>query len=230
MIGKKEFNDRTFSLDSYEEFYEHHHFQPIPESVATSVHEVIPRFGWAFDKVEELKPKSLLDLGCLDGSFANTIARHFGISVVGVDLTRDGVEIAQRRAKDNKLPAEFYQGFVEDWLERFVSEGRKFDCVTFFEIIEHVEDVQRVLKLIDQVLAPGGFVLVSTPDFESPLYGKNDEDNKCHIRLYTTADEDYEAENIYGNVRKATSITKEIGKERIKEIGVYSELINVLYQ
>lgn len=43
-------------------------------------------------------------------------------------------------------------------------------------------------------------------------------------------DEDYEAVNKYGNTRKATSITKEIGKDRIKEMGVYSELINVEYQ
>ena len=71
---------------------------------------------------------------------------------------------------------------------------------------------------------------MSTPAYESPLYGADDEKNKCHIRLYTTADEDYEQPNKYGNVRKATSITKEIGPDRIKDLGVYSQLINVLYQ
>ena len=230
MVGKADQNDKTFKVENYEEFYEHHHFEPIPEKFSTDVHEVIPRFGWAYDKVEELKPRNLLDIGCLDGSFANTISRHFDIPVVGVDLTKDGIEIARERARRNNLSAEFYQGFAEDWLEKFAEEGRKFDVITFFEIIEHVEDVQRLLKLIDAVLAPGGSVLVSTPAFESPLFGADDEQNKCHIRLYTMEDEDYEKENKYGNVRKATSITKEIGKERIQEMGVYSELINVWYK
>jgi 2-polyprenyl-3-methyl-5-hydroxy-6-metoxy-1,4-benzoquinol methylase len=92
--------------------------------------------------------------------------------------------------------------------------------VTAFELLEHVKDPKLLLKEIDRVLAPGGSVLISTPAFESPLYGKDDEKNKCHIRLYTMESEDYEAKNKYGNVRKATSIHKEIGKERIKEIGV----------
>lgn len=230
MIGNPRNNDKEFKLENYEEFYEHHQFVETNDHDAQNVHEIIPRFGWGYDMVEEYKPNNLLDLGTLDGSFPITISKHFGIPVTGVDLTKDGVNLAQSRAKRLGLKAEFYQGTVEHWLEQFAKDGKKFDMVTWFEIIEHVKDVQLVIKLIDAVLAPGGRVLTSTPDFESPVYGKDDEQNKCHIRLYTTADEDYEAVNKYGNVRKATSITKEIGPERVKSIGVYSHLINVMYQ
>jgi len=97
----------------------------------------------------------------------------------------DGVEIATERADRNNLPAKFYQGTIEDFLVQLAKEGKKFDIVTLFEVIEHVKDVKQVLKLIDGVLAPGGSVLVSTPDFEGPTYGLDDEQNKCHIRLYT---------------------------------------------
>ena len=229
MIGQAEQNDTNFTPEKYEEFYEHHYFEPIPEQLATKVHEVIPRFGWAVDQIEELGAKTLLDLGCLDGSFALSVANELGLEVVGVDLTKDGIDLALERASKFNLPAKFYQGFCEDWLEKFIEEGRKFDVVTFFELIEHVEDVQRVLKLIDQVLAPSGSVLVSTPDFESPLFGADDEANTCHIRLYTTAKEDYERANKYGTVRKATSIYKEIGEQRIQEVSVHNELINLRY-
>ncbi len=227
-VGKNKEVD--FSLDNYEDFYEHHNFEPAPEPLSTNIHEYIPRFGYGFDKVEEYSPQSLLDLGCLDGSFALTIAKHFNIPVRGVDLTEDGVNIATERADKFGLPATFYQGTIEGYLEAFADAGEKFDMITFFEVIEHVKDVQHLLKLIDKVLAPGGYVVVSTPDFEDPLYGKDDEVNKCHIRLYTTADEDYEAENKFGNVRKATSLSKEIGKDRIIEMAVHSHLINALYQ
>lgn len=228
MIGKN--SDKEFKLEDYEEFYEHHQFVETKDEDAENVHEIIPRFGWGFDMVEAHKPKNLLDLGTLDGSFPITIARHFGIPTAGVDLTKDGIKLAQERAKRLGLPAVFAQGTIEGVLEGLVAEGKKFDMITCFEVIEHVKDPQVLLQLIDKVLAPGGSVLISTPDFESPLYGKDDEKNKCHIRLYTTADEDYEATNKFGNVRKATSITKEIGKERVKELGVYSHLINCRYE
>lgn len=224
------YHDKTFDLNNYEEFYEHHTFQPIREQDCLVINEIIPRFGWAFDKIEELGVKSVLDLGCLDGSFALTVSRQLGIPTTGVDLTVDGVELARKRSEKYNLPAIFSQGTIEDWLRGCAYEGMKFDCVTWFEIIEHVKDPELCIKLIDAVLAPGGHVLVSTPAFESPHFGMDDEQNKCHIRLYTTKDDDYEAVNKYGHTRKATSITKQIGKDRIKEIGVYSELINVHYQ
>lgn len=230
LVGKPGNNDKTFDLENYEEFYSHHQFQPIAEEDFKDVHELIPRFGWAFDKIDELKPRNLLDLGCLDGSFALTIAHHFETPVTGVDLTVDGITIANDRAKANNLNGTFYQGAVEDWLENFAEEGKTFDLITFFEIIEHVEDVQKVLMLIDRVLAPGGSVLVSTPAFESPLFGKDDEQNKCHIRLYTMEDQDRDEVNKYGHMRHATSITREIGKDRIIEMGCYSHLINVHYK
>lgn len=230
MIGNPQNNDKEFKVENYEAFYEHHQFVETNTEDATNIHELVPRFGWAFDVIEELKPKTLLDLGTLDGSFPLTISKHFGIPTHGVDLTKDGIHLAKERAKELGLPAVFAQGTIEDVLKATASEGIKFDMVTCFEVIEHVKDPSQLLYLIDEVLAPGGNILVSTPDFESPLFGKDDEQNKCHIRLYTTADEDYEAKNKFGNVRKATSITKEIGKDRIKEIGVYSHLINVRYQ
>jgi ubiquinone/menaquinone biosynthesis C-methylase UbiE len=229
MIGNPELNDKTFSVENYEEFYEHHTFVETDDEDARNVHTIIPRFGWAFDVIEELKPKNLLDLGTLEGSFPITIATHFGIPCDGVDLTKDGIALAKDRAERFGLKnVHFWQGTVEEQLRGF--KAHSFDMVTAFELLEHVKDPQLLLKEIDRVLAPGGSVLISTPAFESPLYGKDDEKNKCHIRLYTMESEDYEAKNKYGNVRKATSIHKEIGPERIKEIGVYSHLINVRYQ
>lgn len=230
MIGTYKDKDFDESKVSYEDFYSHHNFVETCEIDSENVHEIVPRFGWGFDMVEELKPKSLLDLGTLDGSFPLTIASHFDIPTVGIDLTKDGISLANARAEKFGVAAEFYQGTIESALRHYAERGTKFDMITCFEVIEHVKDPKYLLKLIDGVLSPRGNVLISTPDFESPIYGKDDEQNKCHVRLYTTADEDYEATNKYGNVRKATSITKEIGKNRIKDIGVYSHLINVRYQ
>lgn len=227
MVGNSKHTDKTFNLEEYEEFYQDHHFQPILEEDCLNIHEVIPRFGWGFDQLEAIGPAAVLDLGCLDGSFALSVAHNIGCTVTGVDLTKDGITIAKERAEKYKLPADFHQGTIEDFLE---NTDRKWDCITCFEVLEHVKDPQKLLKLIDKCLNPDGSVIISTPSFESPYFGADDEENKCHIRLYTTKDEDYTKVNKYGTLRKATSITKEIGKKRIKKMGVYSELINLLYQ
>jgi 2-polyprenyl-3-methyl-5-hydroxy-6-metoxy-1,4-benzoquinol methylase len=236
MVGLKEQNDNNFTPERYEEFYEHHYFEPIPETVAFDIHEVIPRFGWAFDKIGEIveaakdkKRIKLLDLGCLDGSFALTIAKHYGIYTHGIDLTVDGIDIANERAKQLDTPTRFTQGTIEDWLQAIAESGEKFEIITWFEIIEHVKDVQLCIDLIDKVLAPGGVVLCSTPAFESPNFGMDDEQNTCHIRLFTEKPKDYWAVNKYGTKRMATSFPQLLG-DRIKEMGTYSELINVLYK
>lgn len=226
-VGKNK--EKDFTLENYEDFYEHHNFVETSDADAVDVHEIVPRFGWGYDMVDRLGPKNLLDLGTLDGSFPITIATHFGIPTAGVDLTKDGIELARARAKKLGLTdSHFYQGTIEDQLRAF--KPASFDMITCFEVIEHVKDPDLLLKEIDRVLAPGGSVLISTPAFESPLYGKDDEKNKCHIRLYTTQEEDYDDVNKYGNTRTATSMVKQIGKERIQEMGVYSHLINVRYK
>lgn len=228
MVGK--YKEREFDAHDYEEFYENHHFQPLQEDYALEAHEIIPRFGWGFDIVESLQPKTLLDLGCLDGSFTLSVARHLGVNTMGVDLTKDGIRIARERSAKYQLPSKFHQGTIEEWLIDFIADGLKYDVVTCFEVVEHVKNPTELISLIDQVLAPGGSVLMSTPSFESPVFGMDDEKNKCHVRLYTTKEEDYEAVNKYGNTRKATSIVQQIGKERIKQMGIHNHLINVHYQ
>lgn len=223
-VGSKHESD--FTLENYEEFYEDHHFQPIKEEHAFQIHRFIPRVAWAMDIAKKIKPTSILDLGCLDGSALLTLASVPSVkALVGVDLSEHGIKIAKERAKSVPKNMRFIKSDIESYLE---TTDDKFDMIICFEVIEHVKDPDRLIKLIDRV--SNGQVLISTPDFEAPNYGKDDEQNKCHIRLYTLADEDYEAKNKYGTLRKATSMPKQIGKERIIEIGTYSELINVRYK
>lgn len=219
-------HEKDFKVEEYDDFYADHYFQPLQKPF--DAHRFLPRVAWALDVAEEFKPKKILDLGCLDGFASLTIAKHCPSVefVKGVDLSKDGIEIATKNAKELDVATDYEQGTIEDYLEKTKT---KFDLIMLFEVIEHVKSPRALLKLIDRVKAPNAQILISTPDFEAPTFGKDDEQNKCHIRLYTTADEDYEAINKYGTLRKATSMPKQIGKDRIKDIGVYSELINCRY-
>ena len=229
MSGK--LTEKDFKFEDYEEFYTDHHFVPFADEDAVNLGLLIPRAGWALDVAQEIEPKTVLDLGCLEGAIVLTIANNvFSVKEgVGVDLSKDGIELGRKRAKLFDLPVRFHQMTLEQYLEDCIKERRKFDLIIAFEVMEHVKDPEYVFKLIDKVKSKDGTVLISTPDFEAPTYGKDDEQNKCHIRLYTRADEDYEGVNKYGHTRKATSLSKQIGKDRIIDMDVVNELINCRY-
>lgn len=209
----------------YDAFYEHHFFQPVSEADCRDAHRKIARVGWALDIAQEVKPANVLDLGCLDGSLILTLTHHVdGLSGVGVDLSQEGTDLATDRAAKFELPATFVKQSIEDYLKDQPDDA--WDMVTLFEIIEHVENPDAVISEIRRVLKPGGTILVSTPAFESPNYGMDDEQNKCHIRLYTVQPENYKATNRFGHEREATSMPKQLEGFNIVSMDVFAELIH----
>lgn len=232
-MGK--FTEKDFRLENYEEFYDDHHFQPLEDENALNAHRVFPRVAWALDIAKQVGARRILDLGCLEGYAVLTILHHTNAEIgVGVDLSAEGVALGNNRAKDFNLKAEFIKDSIEDFMSTYT--GEKFDLVMAFEVMEHVKDPLEVFRLIDTVKTKDGTVLISTPSFEAPTFGKNDVKNKCHIRLYTTKDEDYEEMTDVPDpdtgktyMRTATSLSKQIGKERIISQDVYSQLIHTRY-
>lgn len=224
------YHEDKFPEMDYEDFYTDHYFEPVNDDDAVNAHRIFPRVGWALDVAKETKPKRVLDLGCLEGYALLTLAKHVPSIKKGwgVDLSHDGILLARKRARHVAgKDLRFRIGLVEDFMEE---TDEQFDLIMAFEVMEHVKDPELVFDLIDKVAAPGATVLISTPAFESPTFGKDDEQNKCHVRLYTLQDEDYEEINKYGNTRRATSLEKQLGKERkILSKEIYSELIHLRY-
>lgn len=219
--------ETEFDVNNYDEFYAHHHFVPIRPDKVTQMHRHVPRVAWALDVAKEVKPKKILDLGCLDGfALLTLVANIEGSEGVGVDLSEDGIMYANKNSKSYKLNAKFYVNKIERYLE---NTDDMFDLIVFFEVIEHVDNPQRVLKDIKKHLNPGGVLLITTPSYESPQFGKDDEQNKCHVRLYTVQDSNYTSKNKYGTEREATSMSKELGAAgfTIDTMGIFSELIHV---
>ena len=60
-----------------------------------------------------------------------------------------------------------------------------FDVVLSFQVIEHVEDVSAYLREIDRVLAPGGSVIIATPDRSTRLFSFQKPWNMWHLREYS---------------------------------------------
>jgi 2-polyprenyl-3-methyl-5-hydroxy-6-metoxy-1,4-benzoquinol methylase len=107
----------------------------------------------------EVKGRRLLDVGCAAGFFLEA-ARERGWSTFGLELSSFG---AQHAREVLKLDVE----------QRSILEPPDglgpFDVITLWDVIEHIDDPGRALRIVRRMIADGGRVLVSTGDVRSWL-------------------------------------------------------------
>jgi O-antigen biosynthesis protein len=119
------------------------------------VYEHMHRYLWA---AEVVAGRRVLDLGSGEG-FGASILSSEATEVVGVDIDQQTVEHARLNWSGPRTS--FNLGSALD-LSEF--EDGSFGAVVAFEIIEHVEDQERVLVEVARVLADDGVLVISTPD------------------------------------------------------------------
>jgi 2-polyprenyl-3-methyl-5-hydroxy-6-metoxy-1,4-benzoquinol methylase len=101
----------------------------------------------------------VLDYGCATGTVAIEIADN-AKEVHGIDLSSEMIEAAKRKASERKRGnIEFTQSTIFD--ERLKKES--FDVILAFNILHLLEDTQKVMQRINELLKPGGLVISSTP-------------------------------------------------------------------
>ncbi len=112
------------------------------------------------DRIEEVHPRgSILDVGSGTGLFL-TCARRRGWEVFGIDDSRAAIDFARDR-----FDLDLWVGDFAD----FKSRGMRFDVITGWDIIEHSRTPVALLETMRECLAPGGSIVLSTPDQHSIL-------------------------------------------------------------
>jgi 2-polyprenyl-6-hydroxyphenyl methylase / 3-demethylubiquinone-9 3-methyltransferase len=113
---------------------------------------------WQCDECgrEPLTGKTALDVGCGAGLLTESLTR-LGGKVTGIDATPQVIPVAREHAAAMGLEIEYLLGDVQDL------KG-KFDLVTCMEVVEHVAEPASFVKALAERLAPGGLLLMSTPN------------------------------------------------------------------
>ncbi len=114
---------------------------------------------WPGDE-KTLKPlagKRALDVGCGAGLVCEPLAR-LGAAVTGVDAAQENVAVAVSHARGSGLDITYRSGEIG----ALGLSG--FDLVCAMEVIEHVADKSAFIAALADALAPGGLMILSTPN------------------------------------------------------------------
>jgi SAM-dependent methyltransferase len=105
-----------------------------------------------------LEPRtgSVLDVGCGVGNFLAYAESH-GWKGVGIDFDHDAIEAGQKTFGLRSL-------FVSD-IHTFAKTNvqKKYDLVTFFDVLEHIDDHEAFMTTIKGLLIDGGHIAISVP-------------------------------------------------------------------
>jgi len=102
------------------------------------------------------QPKTIIDIGCGNGAFAEVLKEQTGAEVWGIEYMDREAQVAK-----DKL-YKVYSGKCEDYIDKLPDEY--FDVVYFNDILEHLVDPYMVLDKIKKKLSKGGVVISSIPN------------------------------------------------------------------
>jgi SAM-dependent methyltransferase len=132
----------------------------------------IKRYHEILDNLEKYRQSNrLLDVGCGIGYFL-VEAKNRGWEVYGTEYNERAVDICQKKGIHMQLgmlnTAHYEPGF--------------FDVITSFEVIEHINNPLQDVQKFHHLLARGGAVYLTTPNFSS--VSKNYLGNRWNIITY----------------------------------------------
>ena len=146
----------------------------------------------------EIRDNSVvLDIGSFDGYISYNLKKFFPeLKIIVVDVDQAGLKQAKDRGM-NALCASALELPIKD---------NKIDFVLCLDVIEHVEEDEKMIKEVSRVLKPGGKIILATPMQDGvsfPFLGRQriEDINK-----------------IWGHIRKGYSL------ENIKELFLHSNL------
>ncbi len=120
------------------------------------------------------KKAEILEVGAGTGGNMALLA-DFG-TVMALEPNPKGQQYLRQKTKNPIVG-----GFLPDTSEL---EGKTFDLIVLFDVLEHIEDDRMVLESLKQHLKPGGRILLTVPAY--PFLWSSHDEAHHHFRRYTT--------------------------------------------
>jgi SAM-dependent methyltransferase len=121
-----------------------------------------------------MKDKKVIDIGCGSG-YGTSMLATVATKVVGVDISEEAVQSAKDNYSSAKI--EFSVGDVS----RLQFGDGEFDAGVCFEVIEHIEKPEILLREARRFIKDRGIFIVSTPNGAVKVSSQK---NPFHVREY----------------------------------------------
>jgi 2-polyprenyl-6-hydroxyphenyl methylase/3-demethylubiquinone-9 3-methyltransferase len=149
---ERQASSQTINNDFYDELAERW-YTASDHPIALLRAENAVRVPWIIEEIG--KNKTVLDIGCGAGILTNALAQT-GHSVHGVDLSASSLEIAKRKDETKKVSYQVANAYSLPYGDQ------TFDVVCAMDVLEHVEEPQRLISEASRVLKPNGLFFFHT--------------------------------------------------------------------
>ena len=115
-------------------------------------------------KLQNLGQKDFLDIGSASGIFLKTL-KDLGFREEGYEPSKWMVNYGKEKYQIN-----LNQGFIDD-----INDNKKFDLISFWDVLEHVTDLDKTLKKVETISKKNSYLIINVPDndsFACKLMGK----------------------------------------------------------
>ena len=106
------------------------------------------------------KEGKLLDIGCSYGFYCE-VFNKYGYETTGMDISKDAINYISKTLKLNVIRGNF---------EKYKFNNKHFDIITMFDVIEHFNNPNKIIKKIRLLLNKKGIVIIQTPNIDSLIY------------------------------------------------------------
>lgn len=144
--------------DFYKKYYPKEYYQQsrFPIKVIQKIYQAVCLRWLQLFVARCLKEGKVLDFGCGQGEFLASLPEAF---------EKYGVEVNPRAVKSIKK--NFPQIKVFNNLFSLESKSLKFNLITLWHVLEHLEEPKKVLAQLTKRLKKGGFLILSTPNSDA---------------------------------------------------------------
>lgn len=125
--------------------------------------------------------RDVLDLACGAGYGSGLLAVGGARRVVGMDIALDAVAYSRTTVASGP-------SFLAGDCLRLPFPDDSFDRVVAFEILEHVERPDELLREARRVLRPDGLLVLSTPDRDSYAEARQGQPNPFHVQEFSAGE------------------------------------------
>jgi 2-polyprenyl-3-methyl-5-hydroxy-6-metoxy-1,4-benzoquinol methylase len=125
--------------------------------------------GWRLEKAVRQVGEMRKHTGIEDGRVLDIGSGYgfFRVALREAGYEHDGLEVSEfaRNVALDSYGLATYGGTLEEHWRDWES---RYDVVTLFDLIEHLDDPERLLHLVASILRPGGVIGIKTPNLDCP--------------------------------------------------------------